>query len=346
MYTNIAIQEGIYIHNLIFPKEYQIFRFTLCSKQSISQDALPSDIHYLIIRSNCIITNDTLLQFPNLISIGNVSTGTDNLQITDKLSKTKTAVHVYCSPNMNAHAVRDYVIESLLYFWQTHPIRNSNIGIIGYGTIGSLVGTFLEKINITHEIYDPFLFPQKNITNLRRCNIISIHVPLTTNGPFPTIGMLNNTFYKYLNPKVLFIQTSRGKVWESKFYTKCIIDNQIWAQDVYPTEPLIHKKYINSFFMTPHIAGYSTRGRLGGLYYIIQKMLPDIILPLTMPPSTTWELEHESTNFKKDLFNFTTRRKSFPWRKEFSEYSLIEQQEMKNRFSKIPTNIWRHVFYE
>ena len=107
-------------------------------------------------------------------------------------------------------------------------------------------------------------------------DIISCHVPLTQNGDFPTRHLFENTALQSLHSQQLLINASRGAV----------IDNQALLEraeqgerpslvlDVWENEPKVLSglvPYVD--IATPHIAGHSLEGKVGGAVMISNALL-------------------------------------------------------------------------
>ena len=47
---------------------------------------------------------------------------------------------------------------------------------------------------------------------IKQADIITVHVPLTKTGDYPTLGMLNKDFLTQIKPGCILFNSSRGKV--------------------------------------------------------------------------------------------------------------------------------------
>ncbi|HRP70169.1 MAG TPA: hypothetical protein PLY93_11605, partial [Turneriella sp.] len=145
---------------------------------------------------------------------------------------------------------------------------------------------------------------------------------------------------------IRIIQTCRGQIWSPDFYRSLASHPhiKIAAQDVYPDEPPLASDLLLSQFSTPHIAGYSTRGRLSGILRGVKALFDDIDGTKYFPQSHTWDFNRESENFQKQVNNFNTLRDTYPWRKEFHEYDAKERAELRVAFPQIKDNFFEHLF--
>ncbi|RME89012.1 MAG: hypothetical protein D6767_09235 [Candidatus Hydrogenedentota bacterium] len=330
---HIGIQEGIPLHFLKFHPE-------------ITYEWIPSsfernsNIEELLIKADFPITKDTLLKLPRLKKVGLVSTGTDNI---DFHALQEKDIQLYTAKGINSTAVRDYVIQAFFSFclhYNIHP-QSIQVGIVGYGNIGKKVARFLENTSIRFKIYDPYVLPEKDPSELSNCDLLTFHVPLTKTGKHPTHEFLRkeNPFFQKQIPYI--INTSRGKIWDVSFYEFVIKQQKIFAQDVYPKEPLPQEKW-NVWLLpkicTPHIAGYSAKGRLGGIAKILCKDWKVARIKY-FPHGTAKLIEHDSNTFKEKPSEFLNLRKNYALRKELQDYTEKEKQEFMNYFSAIDKSI-------
>ena len=109
--------------------------------------------------------------------------------------------------------------------WKTEnfrgkELRHKNLGIVGYGRLGKMVGKICRSIGMNISIYDPYLknIPKyivsfKDLNSLiSHSDIITLHVPLN-NETYKMIGRKEFNLFK--NSSYL-INTSRGDVIDQK----------------------------------------------------------------------------------------------------------------------------------
>jgi erythronate-4-phosphate dehydrogenase len=169
------------------------------------------------------------------------------------------------APGCNASSVTHYVMAAIGQLIQEglFNVRQS-VGIIGYGNIGKRLHQLLSALNIQVYAHDPFLTDSLlvEMDQILACDLITIHVPYSTEGSHPTREMINQSHAKALKDKIL-INTSRGGVVSEAL----IIESQdlIYIADVWLNEPAPSLAIIQkAFISTPHIAGYSIEGKLNG----------------------------------------------------------------------------------
>lgn len=217
--------------------------------------------------------------------IGTAAVGEDHIDF--NYLKEKKIVF-YNSPGCNRSAVTDYIFFLILKYCisQKKSLSTLSVAILGLGNIGSRLTKQLLKLNIRVVAYDPLFTPDKtpswtipNQASLKLCysveeaishsslDVVTLHVPLTYNGPNPTFHFINKSTLSLLaanqvtNKKKLLINTSRGGIVDEKalLYYFDYID---YAVDVWENEPHFHyKTALSSMFITPHIAGYTYKAK-------------------------------------------------------------------------------------
>jgi len=144
-------------------------------------------------------------------------------------------------------------------------IRNSTIGIVGLGAIGSRMAQFAtQAFNMKVLAYDPYITEARaqqfnaelvDIESLfKRSDIISIHVPLNDE----TRHMIGDRLLRLMKPTAIFVSSARGPIVDEKALIKVLREKRISGAciDVYEIEPLPRDSPLRSLdnvSIVPHI---------------------------------------------------------------------------------------------
>lgn len=140
------------------------------------------------------------------------------------------------------------------------------VGILGCGTIGSLVVKYLKSYNLSIKVYDPYMAPDRatelgvSLVQLDEifstCNVISNHMP----DIMETKGIIDEKLLKKMPFAATIINTGRGaqineshlaKVLRKRKDLSALLDVTT-HEPPFPWSPLYRCRNI---FITPHIAG-------------------------------------------------------------------------------------------
>ena len=224
------------------------------------------DADVLLVRSS-VRVDELLLAGTSIKLIGSATAGIDHID-TDYLKK--NYIKWFYAQGCNASSVVNYVMSSICFLRDKGIFDStSSVGIIGYGNIGKKLKKVLDYFSIENLIYDPFLNFNflVDIEQIKNCNLITLHVPMTYKTEFPTFNMIDKFFLDDIQGKTL-INTSRGGVVdESKLIE---LQNINYIGDVWTNEPCPSNEVIEySLLATPHVAGHSTNGKINGTIMLI-----------------------------------------------------------------------------
>lgn len=240
--------------------EFQYLETSEITKNNIK------DAEILFVRSTTLI-NKALLDTTKIKIIGSATAGTDHI---DQRYLKKNNIQWFYSPGSNALSVVNYVMASISYLNNNNLFSlNDVVGIVGYGNIGKKLKEILDFFSIKNVVYDPFLNHDflSDINQIKDCDLISLHVPLTFNNPFSTFNLVDKAFLNAISNKTL-INTSRGGVVDEKSLLEN--NNVSYIADVWINEPEPNKEILDySILATPHIAGHSINGKLNGTINLI-----------------------------------------------------------------------------
>ena len=225
------------------------------------------NIDALFVRSTLSV-NRALCEGTGVSFIASATAGVNHLDI-DFLESEHIAWSY--APGCNAYSVIHYVLAAIGELIKDKLLQhNQSIGILGYGNIGKRLYKILKALNFDVYACDPFISKPElvDLESLLECDLVTVHVPLTFHGSYPTINLLNESHIKKLSNK-LIINTSRGEVVSEALVMQAkdlIYISDVWINEPSPSRELIQKSYI----ATPHIAGYSIEGKLNGAKIIAE----------------------------------------------------------------------------
>ena len=268
----------------------------------------------------------------------------------------------------NAEAASEYVISGLFALSQKKGFDPFQLkaGIIGCGNVGSRVYQKLIALGIETLRNDPPLAAESadNVyvdldTIIEQCDFISLHVPLTQSGDYPTKHLFDRKKLLRLQENCLLVNAARGAVIDNKALLAFIEqrpDLMVFL-DTWENEPNINRELLACVDLaTPHIAGYSVEGRLRGTQMILDavcryfelssnwnmsKQLPEVI-ELEVEPENSelkyWQrvfsqhhdiqkdhkalLEIIGLNENEASSYYDSLRRVYPERFEYSRYRL------------------------
>lgn len=223
--------------------------------------------------------------FPQIRAVGCFCIGTNQVDLEGALLR---GVPVFNAPFSNTRSVAELVLgEAILLlrrvpeknarvhegFWDktadgAFEARGKTLGIIGYGNIGSQVGTLAEAAGmrvIFHDIEAKLpLGNARAVTSLKKllaqADVVSLHVP----GGRATQNIINASALASMKRGAILINASRGTVVDIQALHEALVSGHLSgaALDVFPTEPKSVAEPLDSplrglpnVILTPHIGG-------------------------------------------------------------------------------------------
>ena len=242
----------------------------------------------LLVRSTSLVNSQTLGQArPKLVATA--TAGTDHLDL-DFLSQAKIP-WVY-APGCNAQAVAEWVVAALA---QQNSgllgLEGKILGIVGLGAAGGALKRLASILGLKILASDPLKEsagdsgPWRPLeTLLSESDIISLHVPLVKDGPFPTAPLLGDKQLALIRPGSFLINASRGPVIEGLALLKKASELGALILDVWPEEPKINPNLLaQTQLASPHVAGYSQGAKYRGTQMIAQAFCLQFGLKIIAP---------------------------------------------------------------
>ncbi len=266
-----------------------------CSGRAITP-ALLGDKDILLVRSVTRVDADLLAGSP-VRFVGSATSGTDHI---DRDGLAARGIVFADAHGSNARSVAEYVVVCLLELCRRRGRRLAGMcaGVIGHGAVGRRLVAMLQGLGVSCLVNDPPLedageaYPFVDLAELRRADIISLHVPLEDTGPHQTRGLIDAAFIRAMKPGAILVNTARGAVVDEAALLAALASGQDLSVvlDCWAGEPAIDRALLRQVAIaTPHIAGYSLDGKLRAtamLHEAVARFLrrPHSWRPASVPP--------------------------------------------------------------
>lgn len=243
------------------------------------------DVHIVGIRSRTQLNASILQKAKKLFAIGCFSIGTNQV---DVMAAKMQGIPVFNAPFSNTWSVAELVIAECIMLMREVPLKNAaahrgewlkaashsyevrdkNIGIVGYGHIGSQVSILAEALGMNVFYYDierklslGKAVPCTTLNDLLKVSdVVTLHVPETT----LTNKMISEPQLLMMKKGSLLINASRGSVVDYDAVADALRSGHLVgaAADVFPEEPASNNEAFRSVLqefdnviLTPHIGG-------------------------------------------------------------------------------------------
>ena len=251
----------------------------------------------------------TLDLVPNLQMISRVGIGLDSIDLEEC---NKRDIIVAYTPDAPSNSVAELTIcqmlnmlrhvqkvsDNRLQDWNRftgREIRSCNIGVIGMGRIGNLVVEKLQglkprRIFVNDIIKDRAINrPRCDVATkneiLAECDIITIHIPLTTDNR----DYISETDFHLMKNDVCLINHSRGGIINEADAFNWFLKNETASLsiDAFEDEPYLGElRAIDNTYLTPHLGSMSEQSRFGMetgaaeavINYILHKQIPNQVI--------------------------------------------------------------------
>jgi D-3-phosphoglycerate dehydrogenase len=311
------------------------------------------DAHIIGIRSRTLLSEEVLSKAKKLFCIGCFSIGTNQV---DRNAAKLRGIPVFNAPFSNTRSVAELIIaESILLMrevpmknmaahkgiWiksasHSYEVRGKNIGIVGYGHIGSQVSILAEAMGMNVCYYDI----EKKLSLGKACScasledllktsdIVTLHVPETE----LTRNMITGEQLDIMKKGALLINASRGTVVDCHALAGALRSGKLAgaAVDVFPEEPASNNdpfrselQEFDNVILTPHIGGSTVEAQENIGYEVTEKLIrysdngstigavnfPQIALQANENKQRFLHIHHNMPGLLKDInFVFTHRK--------------------------------------
>ncbi|MEJ5303110.1 MAG: 4-phosphoerythronate dehydrogenase [Bacteroidales bacterium] len=324
---------------------------------------LKNDATALLIRTRTRVDHQ-LLKGTKVEFVGTATIGTDHI---DQKWCISQGIKVAAAPGCNAGGVMQYVAAAIAQYCKKMQIapEGLTLGVIGKGNTGSLSDKVGQALGMHVLVNDPPLADAGCLENhtpllqlLAESDIVTIHVPYSIEGPYPTKYLIHNGNLHLLKPRSLIINTSRGGVVEEQAILrfKNINPEFNYALDVWENEPNLNINLLNqAFIATPHIAGYSIDGKRNASLIIFNALKEhfgwDLVieLPAVAPPPSSeinapslldailqaYPILKDDQSLRRAPEQFENLRSSYAFRHEFKHFTLLALAEKDKERAKL-----------
>ena len=243
------------------------------------------DVSVLGIRSKTHVTVKVLENANRLIALGAFCIGTNQIDLDAAAQK---GVAVFNAPYSNTRSVVELAIGEIIMLmrgimdksmamhqgkWSksaanSNEIRGKNLGIIGYGNIGSQLSVLAEAMGMRVYYYD--VVEKLALGNaikcesmeelLRQVDVVSLHV----DGREENINLIDERAFTHMKEGTILLNLGRGAVVDILALKKNIENGKIRGAsvDVFPQEPKSNQEEFQSelrglpnVILSPHIGG-------------------------------------------------------------------------------------------
>ncbi|MDD5676936.1 MAG: 4-phosphoerythronate dehydrogenase [Kiritimatiellae bacterium] len=248
---------------------------SIMAPKAITADCV-RDADVLMVRSTLRV-NRALLEGSRVRFVGTATIGTDHMD----LAYLDQAGITWCAaPGCNANSVSEYITTALLCMSQRHgfTLSGKTIGVVGVGNVGRLVVQKALALGLRVLQNDP---PRRADENnpvflplaqvLAEADILTLHVPLTRTGPYPTWHLADQHFFEWLKPGIVWLNAARGAAMDSDAFLEARAAGKVVCAvlDTWEGEPAFRTDVLaKADIATPHIAGHSFEGKVMGTVMI------------------------------------------------------------------------------
>jgi erythronate-4-phosphate dehydrogenase len=316
----------------------------LLGGRKITPESL-ADADVLLVRSITKVNAALLAKSP----VKFVATATIGFEHVDREYLAGRNIGFTSAPGSNANSVAEYIVAALLALGKKYKftLAGKSIGIVGVGNVGSKVAVKCAALGMKTILNDPPLARKTNdpkylsLDEIFNCDFITMHTPLTKEGPDKTYHLADQSFFARMKKGALFFNTSRGSVMQTAALKEVMEQKKLGGVvlDVWENEPNIDPWLLaNVDLSTPHIAGYSFDGKVAGLMMIYNAVCdyfnckPQHNLQDFLPPPKVAEIHITPEDLSQDpeqLIHSTVQQVYVINRDDFNTREILLQEPAK-----------------
>ncbi len=248
------------------------------------------EVQGLVCRTTTRVGSELLDRAPSLKFVATASAGHDHLDLDALRAR---GIQWFSSPGCNASSVADYSMTAIARALPRVRIsRKPRIGVIGVGHVGTQVARRCaalgfevlacdppraereagpKELAVADQASAPVFHPLAAL--LRGCDLLTVHVPLTSEGDHPTRGLVRADHLATAAVQAV-VNTSRGGVVEAARAAR-LPNAPLQAIDVWEHEPTPSADLLRApslVMATPHIAGYGAAGKWAASAQLVPKI--------------------------------------------------------------------------
>jgi len=272
----------------------------VCVQRHVDEEENLEKYDALLVRSGTKVTAEVIEKMTNLKIIARAGVGVDNIDID---AATKRGIVVINAPDGNTISTCEHTFAMIASLARMIPQANQslregkwerkkflgmelykkNLGIIGFGRIGSELAKRARAFGMNLYVYDPFLTDERakefGVTPrtldevLENADIITVHTPLTKE----TKGLIGEHNLNKTKKGVLIINCARGGIIDEQALYKYLQSGHVAgaAFDVFENEPPGDHPLLqlDNFIATPHIAASTKEAQLNVASQVAEEVL-------------------------------------------------------------------------
>lgn len=216
------------------------------------------------------------------------------------------------APGCNSSSVQQYIGAALCSIARRRglDLTQMTLGVVGVGNVGRKVALTGQALGMKVLLNDP---PRERregpegFVGLERivadADVITLHVPLTDDGPDATRHLFDAERIAGLKPTQILLNASRGQVVDNGALKAALKAGRLLAAgiDTWEGEPDIDKELMQLLDVcTPHIAGYSADGKANGTTASVRFVAGALGLPLADWSADNLPAPHQPLEFSMD----------------------------------------------
>jgi erythronate-4-phosphate dehydrogenase len=279
----IAVDEKIPYWEQAFPQAGEVRLFSARKVRTADLGEAEAMVVRSVTRVDAQLLEGTRVRF-----VGTATIGMDHL---DEKYLRERGIYFTNAAGSNANAVAEHIFAALLLTARRRSwdLARKSMAVIGVGHVGSRVVHKAACLGISTLLCDPPLRESTgdgkymSLDEVLDADILTLHVPLTKEGRYPTWHMFDETVLGRLTPRQFLLNTSRGAVIDNRALKHALERHALEgaALDVWEGEPRIDYELLRATELgSPHIAGYSLDGKVRGTAMILEELCRFFSIPI------------------------------------------------------------------